>query len=401
MSWEVTGEGRKSKGTRLTDLRGRRPGPHSQAATFHWQTRVAPSGVKCSCNHVRLSRTFLNCSSQVTSQSVQYIIIQKAVRKVRSYLCRFDGQRWLSTCQGRTSIWMQKPKPGPFSRAHTHWVNMSPSCPRCWPGHQTQADRPRGWSSPSGAVGAQNCQQDGATASLWECAQKAGARGWGRLSEEAERRQRHQEHSDGDSTGSLGRHCGSEAADQPRSTSDGLLPAKVCRWSAAHRRPDKLAGEWGSRDETEDAGWVMNESVKKEDEITARPQELQGCNRGWGWGREEGDTGEWRGGAEGHFMGQRAGEHLSTSALGRLPLPGDCTPDACSHCEEPAQGLARKLKRALLSATTVVVMRALRSQPCSCTIQRNCGIKAELHILLFMSGLHKDWLFGSTRSEKH
>ena len=103
-------------------------------------------------------------------------------------------------------------------------------------------------------------------------------------------------------------------------------------------------------------------------------------------------------------MGQRAGEHLSTSALGRLPLPGDCTPDACSHCEEPAQGLVRKLKRALLSATTVVVMRALRSQPCSRTIQRNCGIKAELHILLFMSGLpyqHKDWLFGSTRSEKH
>lgn len=68
-------------------------------------------------------------------------------------------------------------------------------------------------------------------------------------------------------------------------------------------------------------------------------------------------------------MGQRrAGERLSTSTLGRLPLPGDCTPDACSHCEGPAQGLAQKLKRALLSATTVVT-RALRSQPCSRTIQ--------------------------------
>lgn len=95
----------------------------------------------------------------------------------------------------------------------------------------------------------------------------------------------------------------------------------------------------------------------------------------------------------------RAGEHLSTSALLRLPLLGNCTPDACSHREEPAQGLAQTLKHALLSATTVVT-GVLRSQPSSCTIPRSCGIEAELHILLFMSGLpyqHKDWLFGSTR----
>ena len=92
-----------------------------------------------------------------------------------------------------------------------------------WP---PDASRQAPWSPPSGAAGAQNRQHDGATASLWERAQKAGASrrgagGGGRLSEEAERRQRHQEHSDGESTGSLGRRCGSEAADQPRSTSDG------------------------------------------------------------------------------------------------------------------------------------------------------------------------------------
>lgn len=39
--------------------------------------------------------------------------------------------------------------------------------------------RQASWSSSSGAVGVQNCQHDGVTASLWECAQKAGAGGWG------------------------------------------------------------------------------------------------------------------------------------------------------------------------------------------------------------------------------
>lgn len=136
-----------------------------------------------------------------------------------------------------------RPKPGPPSRAHTHRVSECPSRSRCWPGRQTQTGLVELILGGGGCAKLPTRWCDCLAVGVRPEGRSRGVGGGGRLSEEAERWQRHQEHSDGDGAGSLGRRCDSEAAEQLRSTSDRLLPAKVCRWSAAHPRPNKLAGE--------------------------------------------------------------------------------------------------------------------------------------------------------------